>query len=268
MRAIGRRGAHERVSRAILLALLGTATSLALAGAGPAETAGRTGRLELPPAAQEYVDRLASLSPDRGPAAVESLFVLATRAADALTLPDESGGTNTVEVMDDSVAALAARLLPGISILRSSERNGAVPDDSFFLDLSRRRGTRSDVEFFRVRVEAVDDAGWPAWVEQTWDYGGCTRFGSGRIVEEWAAWRSYANRFPGHYAAALAEAVESLQREFLEGDCVCGGREDLLRELRLFVQRFPDDELLPAVRARIAQVESGTAPVRENCRPG
>lgn len=221
-----------------------------------------------PASAQLYADRMRTLSPAPAPVAVESLFVLASRAAAELTNPPESDGLSAVEAMNDSTAALASELLPGLTLILGPDQTGAVPCDSFFLDLSLRRGTPVDIAFFRARIATLDPWGMPLWIEQTWDYGGCTRFGSGAIVDAWATWDAFARRHPGRYATAVQEDRDGCERELLKGDCVCGRREDLLLELHEFVRRFPKRPLAPKVLARIRAVERSAEPVREHCRPG
>jgi hypothetical protein len=208
---------------------------------------------------------MATLPPAPKPVAVESLFTLALAAAKELTLPPDPNehGLSPVEAMDDSAAEHAQRILPGLIIIRSDEGNGAAPNDSFFLQLAHRRGTPSDTAFFHLR----NTYGTYSWTQMVTDYSGCTRFGSGDLVRAWKGWSGYRRRYPTHYSLTVRETLEEIESELLQGDCVCGGKEDLVRELQLFVDGLPRDTLVSRVRSRMEAVRRGDVRIRYNCEP-
>ena len=259
---IVRRACIVRVSLAAACAVMLCAGRLGGTDAGAA-----TADPALPPRAIAYARRMATLPPAPKPVEVESLFTLAVEAANELSIPSKPQAASPVEAMDDSAADRARQMLPGISIIRSDEGNGAAPIDSFFLQLAHRRGTSADIAFFRLRAATADVQGAPIWVSMVTDYSGCTRFGSGDLVRAWKGWTEYKKGHPARYASTVGETLESIENELLRGDCVCGGKEDLVRELQLFIDGFPNDTLVTQVRTRMEAVRRGAVGIRYNCVP-
>jgi hypothetical protein len=62
------------------------------------------------------------------------------------------------------------------------------PDADYFVTLARAHGDAADRAFFSALKVTYPDSVWPVYVEQQTDAGGCTRFGSGALVEAYRSW--------------------------------------------------------------------------------
>ncbi|MEP7028100.1 MAG: hypothetical protein ABI960_05855 [Candidatus Eisenbacteria bacterium] len=200
-------------------------------------------------------------------APIEVLYKLGMTIADSLSGVRADGGESPIALMDDSTFAGTARLMTGFDLIRG-EVEGALPDPDFFLALARAHGGAADVEAFRA-VQATMGSGYlPVWIQQQTDHSGCTRFGTGSLVDTYAIWRTFSSKYPGRYAERAREELSSLEVALLEDGCACGDRASVVRELRLFLRRFPKGRRAERIRARLRQVESGAARIKENCISG
>jgi hypothetical protein len=52
------------------------------------------------------------------------------------------------------------------------------------------------------------------------------------------------------------------------GTCACGDQGSVLKELREFVERFPQAPVTPRVRIRLETIHSGAGGIRYYCTSG
>ena len=233
------------------------------AGAQPASPVTR-----VPDCVLEYAREFDRVRNAPRPAPIEHLFRLGTAVGDSLTR--DSGSPNdfsTLAAMDDSTFDRASHLVPGFTLLRD-EVEGVLVDPDVFLALAIERGDSADLEFFRALEATMDSSYLPVYVEQVTDYSGCTRFGSGSLVETYTLWRRFMGRHPGRYAERARHEFDGVLETLLTNDCPCTDRASVVRELELFLDRFPGDSGAVRVRERLGRVRSGRESIRENCRPG
>lgn len=234
--------------------------SVVVASAAPAASV-------VPRPVMDYASLLQQVNRSASPAAIESLFTLGMRAADSLQRSMGSAAS-PLELMDDSTLAEVERRMEGFTVLRTEEFSSAGCRPAFFLALAQSHGDSADVAFFHALAATCDSTDRPVYVQQQTDVSGCTRFGSGTLVATFDAWRSFVSRHPGRYADRAHDQMRRLEDELTGSTCPCGDRESVLRELRLFVRRFPDAAITPQVRARLRAVQAGTAGMRYPCIAG
>jgi hypothetical protein len=215
-----------------------------------------------------YAHALARLRAENGRSSIESFYALGRAVADTLVVrrEDDPRGNDWLETFDDSTLAKVASLMEGFALNRNEDFIDAHAEPAFFLALAQAKGDVADVDYFRA-LGATYSAGLPSYVETTGMFG-CTRYGDSTLVRDYASWERFRARHPRRYAGWVREAADDAERELTVGDCSCGTREDLLRELRYFAKRFPSARVTPRVRARLEGIESGRMRVREHCTGG
>jgi hypothetical protein len=226
-------------------------------------TAGAQSGTTIPRVAFEYARLLERIEHSARPAPIESLYELGFAVGDSLLSPGPVG--EPITTMDDSTFARTGRLVRGFDLLRD-EVEGVLPDFDFFSDLASRRGDSVDVAFFRGMKATMGKRVMPVYVQQQTDYSGCTRFGSGALVADYDRWQGFPTS--GRFARRAHETLGDVASALLEGECACGDRSSVVKELRLFLERHPRGFMSDRVRARLRDVESGKAKIREHCTPG
>jgi hypothetical protein len=195
----------------------------------------------------------------RDPAvSVETLYGLARVIGDSLLIGYD------MESMDSTAFDSLSARLPGMSLERDVVIR-AEPDIPAFQGLARARGDSADVEFFATMFAIEDSSSWPHYVERQTDESGCTRFGSGLLVDGYAGWRNYLDRHPGRYTQWAQEEAGVIVTELAGSTCACGDRASALRELELFLKRFPRGDDSDLVRARWNELRAGRGELREHC---
>ena len=211
---------------------------------------------DAPPGAYAYADLFERVRTSARPAPIESLLVFGLAVGDSLPPLDQ---------MDDSTLARTASLMQGFELLHDGVYEGLAPNFAFFDSLAREKGDDADVAIFRTIRATMNDGYMPSYVQQQTDYSGCTRFGSGALVEAYGLWKSFLERYPGRYVARSTMDFEDVRDELLSGDCACDDRASVVRELDLFLKRYPRGVFPGLVRARREEVRSGKAKIREHC---
>jgi len=215
---------------------------------------------EVPRGAIVYADRLEDIRHSSKPAPIESLYELGMAVADTLAL--------SVASMDESTLERTRRLLAGFEVVPDGVYEGAIPDPAFFAGLAREHGDAADTAFFRSVSATTVSGVLPIYVEQQTDYSGCTRFGTGSLVETYGTWRTFRRNHPHRYVERASRELEAVTDELLTADCACGDRASVAGELRAFLSRYAGDAAGKRVRARLKEIESGKGKVRERCVSG
>lgn len=241
-----------------------------LATAGSADVV-RAGALSspttIPRPVMEYADLLEQVNHSTSPAAIEPLYTLGMHAAESL-LRANGAPASPLELMNDSTLAEVQRRMEGFTILHEEEFTIASCRPAFFLALAQSHGGGADIAFFRALTATRDSSDRPIYVQQQTDEAGCTRFGSGILITAYNVWNSFVSAHPDRYADWVRDEMDQLAEELTGSTCACEDRESVLRELRLFLRRFPGSALAPRVRARLQEVQAGTAGMRYQCVAG
>ena len=237
---------------------------LMLAGAALAAGAGtgvERSSARIPRAVHDYAAALERLPRAQGTAVVESLYTLGMQAADRLVL--------VLEDLDDTTFARVQSTMRGFALFRDETLgDGALPDASFFTALARARGLNADTAFFHAMTATHPYGTFPIYVRQQTDYSGCTDYGSGRLVATYGLWQAFIARYPGRYATWATEELENVEEELTIGNCACGDRASVLKEMEAFVQRFPHATIAPRVRERASVIRAKADSIRYQCVSG
>jgi hypothetical protein len=172
-----------------------------------------------------------------------------------------------LESLPDAEFERLARDLPGV-VLNRDETIFVEPDPHFFVKLATARGDAADRSFFAALRTTYPTPGWPAYLEQQTDYSGCTRFGTGTLVDAYAVWSEFRRRFPGRYVSAAAAEADRVDKELTESTCACGDRASVQREIDLLLRRFPAAPLPTRLLERLQALRSGRSGIRVRCQSG
>lgn len=218
--------------------------------------AGRVHADAIPRVCYDYASALARCQAKRGAVPVESVYVMGLRASDALTLPARGGQSSLLENLSDSTLARLTPMMRGFTIV-TEPGTGVIPNPHFFLKLARDRGDAADTLFFTCLERSEGPGGFVTWCERITDESGVPRFGDGVMTTCWGAWERFRRRFPGRYAETVVQEQDPIEQTLLTDGSSCGGRDTVVRELRLFLARYPRARIAKDVRDRLQEVIHG-----------
>lgn len=233
----------------------GTILAIVVAGIVSAEPSGYRA------AAQEYVAALKRLT-SRASDSVEDVYSRGVRLGEALLSPPSA-----LESMPEAEFQALRNELPGL-MLNREEVLIAVPEPSYFLDLAKRYGRPVDRAFFALHSRSRPDGVWPVYIQRQTDYGGCTLFGQGKLVDSYRGWRHFRSEFPRAYARFVAQALADIEEQVTQSTCACGDADSVSRELAEFAGAFPESAVAAAAAARARAVREHRSTIRFNCVSG
>ena len=240
------------------IAIMGVCAAKAPSSAAGVKVEGR----RLPTVVIAYSRAMDSLSSTRGPAAIERLYSLGMQVRDSLLFGE------VLDKMDDSTFVAVQRRMRGFWLEREVFE-AVVPEASFFLALAKSRGGQADTAFFAALLSTYGDGGvLPAYAQQLTDEASCTDFGTGELVKAYGTWNQFSVRYPTQYSRWACEEVEQVRKELVEGTCACKDSVSVIRELRMFLRRFPGSDLSPSVKGHLEEIERGAHAMRYDCQPG
>jgi len=252
-----------------LLLLSGTAAS-----AGP-ETLDRFFPPEPVEAARDY-SRLATASTSRAEG-VLALYRRAVELSEELFAPIHAAHPDRIwprleELLD------AALGLPGLSAgcVAECTEPALVLDVGFFAEKAEATKDGADDAFFELveafygaEVPAADGrvAGWPGFVEQTWDYGGHSVLGSGvhlRLLELVEPLRRSSRPF----AEAVEPMREAVMDDLLSSGCLGLPAAEGVAEISRILEVVPlsDDERQALTERRQELADPAAHDVEVDCR--
>lgn len=221
----------------------------------------------IPLAVLEYADALKALEDRSGNGHdVEHLFILGQVAREALLHSFHFRVPAVLERLTDEEFTSLQTIMKGFVFVRG-EAVMVEPDGEFFLSLARRRGRREDVAFFEMYRDYFERPGWPRFVMQTWDAGGCTRYGTLALTEAYGKVSEYRKRFPSHYARTVADLVGRVRDELLFNTQACGDQVSVVREYEAFLRTYPKVDVAVQVEKRLAGIRNGTVTMRYHEMP-
>jgi len=197
---------------------------------------------------------------------IESLYGLACAIGDSLRMSSPLSAFDLESMSVDAFNALQDQL-PGMTLLRDG-LVGASVDVPAFQFLARARGDSADVDFFATLFAIEDSSSWPNYVQRQTDDSGCMMFGTGRVVAAYAAWKRYLAQHPGRYRAWAKDGAGIVVTELTGAACACEDRASAVRELQLFLDRFPRGDDAEMVRARLKELRDGKGELQEHCHSG
>lgn len=171
-----------------------------------------------------------------------------------------------MEALSDSDYSLLEKKMNGFTVNRD-EILFIKPDLKFFAELSKTRGTPSDIAFFSLMRQIRPENVWAAYIAPQTDYSGCTIYGNGLLTRLYGKAKYFKKSYPKAYVSDINEEIDKILEEFPESGCACGNRESVLREYRLFIKTFPTDKNTQVIRKRLTTIERSKG-FRFNCQSG
>ena len=108
-----------------------------------------------------------------------------------------------------------------------------------------------------LRLHGEQWSAFPTWMEQTWDYGGCSRLGSGRHTALLKAIRAQLQR-KSLFSTLLQAEEKALVQDILEAPELCYAPALALKELKTLTTAFSWSSVqVQALRAQIQRIETG-----------
>lgn len=159
-----------------------------------------------------------------------------------------------LEALSDAEYALLEKKMKGFVVNRE-EILVIVPDLAFFVQLSKKRGTRADAAFFALMREIRPDNVFAAYIEMQTDATGCTIYGNGALTRLYGKALRFKKTYPRAYVEEIDKEINEILSEFTGDPCACGERVAVLREFRLFIRTFPKDENTPEIKKNLATLE-------------
>jgi len=203
----------------------------------------------------------------RGRRDLEAAFQAALNIHQALFAPSQDGKETVLEQLPPAEYQRLQNDLPGILVNRE-EVLFSEPDPDFFVQLAVGHGEEADRRFFAALKATYPESVWPVYVQQQTDYSGCTRFGSGTLVDTYRRWAEYTRSFPGRYAATVQRETDHATGELTQSTCACGDSATVERELQQFVRAFPASPIRQAVNQRLRALQTGQSDIRPRCISG
>ena len=224
---------------------------------------------QLSPSDQAVIDayRAAIRSAENGGREIEAAFSKLISLTQTLTRSRGAQGA-VLEAISAEEFEHLRRDLPGVLINRE-EVVFVKPDPNYFANLARTRGDAADRAFFSTLKATYPEAVWPVYVEQQTDYSGCTRFGSGTLVDTYRAWSEFQRRFPTRYVAVAKEELDEVIAQLTESTCACGNTSSIQDELQRFLKTFQTTSpVRTKVNERLQALRGGRSSIRTNCKSG
>ena len=206
---------------------------------------------------------LDALPPGRG---LEVVFTALTSLSDALTHAPANQPTVLESLSDDEYRQLQ-RDLPG-ALINREETLYVTADPDFFVRRAATQGDSADRQFFGALKATRADGVWPVYVEQQTDYSGCTRFGSGALVDTYRLWSEFRNRFPRRYTTAARAEEAGVTMALTQSTCACGDAASFEQELRRFLEALPTSPINARIRERLKALREGRSDIRPSCNSG
>ena len=197
---------------------------------------------------------------------IEAAFSALIALREALTRARGNQGTVLESISDEEFERLM-RDLPGVVVNRV-EVVIVDPDPEYFAALAIAHGDAADRAFFSALQATYPEAVWPVYLEQQTDYSGCTRFGSGKLVETYLEWSDFQRRFPRRYVAAARREINDVSKQLTESTCACGDVASIQDELERFLGKVKTSPVRTKVSERLQAILARRSDIRTSCTSG
>lgn len=206
-----------------------------------------------PSALDTYLIELAKVEQATAPVSLEPLFAAAEQAQDALMFTEDGDRAWIERLTADEFAALKSELR-GIKLSRGYDIY-AQPDGVFFYTLARAHGRAEDQAFFGLYRRFWNQQDIPRYLGMGKGTTLCVRFGEGILPTLYTRWQAYAKTYPEAYAAFAQQTLKDLEEAVGLGVCACGDARSVTRELKGFLQRFPQTPVADQIRDRLQELK-------------
>lgn len=219
-----------------------------------------------PAAIDDYLDALAQAEQAQQPLSLEPLMTKMEAAQDTLMAIQGMGDQAWMEQLDEAAWKQLQGQLRGFQLSRGYDVY-AQPDAAFLLNLAQAHGLPADREFFSLYRGYWSEELLPQYLSIGRRPTPCVRFGEGVLQQQYAGWSGFAKRHPQSYAAFTRQTLADLEEAVSLGVCTCEGNEqDVSRELRSFLKRFPQTPVAAKIRSRIVELKENPSIRPVYCR--
>jgi hypothetical protein len=215
------------------------------------------------PEVRAYLTHLERLQARDPKETVEATFTAALQLHKALVESTDSDYA-LIERLTEAEFQALEKGVPGVVFGRVVVPR-AEPASSYFLSLAQKYGRPADVAFFRNYIATRPEGLWASYIEMQTDDQGCTLLGKGELVARYSGWLRFRAAYPKAYATTVGRELGEIEESIAEWGCVCGTREEALRELQTFANRFPRSRVIKQVRQRVRELRQPTVPRWLDC---
>jgi hypothetical protein len=180
--------------------------------------------------AGNYLAELKKVEAGKSRRSMEALYNKALELCDELS--------ESLDSVDKVIIARSTAALRGIEIWNDGGYGAGLKYD-FFLELAAGKGKKADKEFFSILMGEQRAGGLNVYTKSLSDLGVCNTIGSGAFVKFYGKWIAFRKKYPKNYAYAAQENAQNIEDALSGAVCVCGGREQALEELEMFMSKFP-----------------------------
>jgi hypothetical protein len=197
---------------------------------------------------------------------IEPAYDALMKVREFLMRPGEDGRTVLESFSSETFSGLE-RELPG-ALLNRDETVFVAADPDFFVQLAVGHGDAADRQFFAALKATYPESVWPVYVDQQTDYSGCTRFGTGTLVDTFRVWSRFRARFPRRYVEAAQREFDGITEALTRSSCACSDAAAIDRELVQFLRAFRGTPTGGVVDERLQALRSGRSDIRLQCKSG
>lgn len=141
---------------------------------------------------------------------------------------------------------------------------------AYWKTLAKQKGTDADRVFFYLMdktypyISSIQQSDtFPQYILPTWDYGGCTKYGTTLITQLYRDWLQFKRKHPNAYQWDTNNRIDALYDAFHTGYmtdqterlpiddipiCSCKGKDAFYREINYFLKTLPNDKIAPNLR--------------------
>ena len=206
-----------------------------------------------PAEVREYATALNELQKESKRQSIEPVYALGMVVSKKLVAAARSGRISVLSSLSPDDFDFVQAKMKGFAVNRE-EVVCALPKATFFVELSKEKGLDVDSAFFNL-LNQTRPVLWSVYIEQLTDFSGCTKHGSGLLVEFYGKWRDFEKQFPSAYTTDVRRTIGDIEKRLIEGSFTCGSPSDIITEMELFIKTYPDSEISEKLTERIKEIK-------------
>ena len=211
----------------------------------------------IPPEVHEYLASFKKLQKQSKRQLIDPLYTLAQLVTGKLLARSIRG--NVLESLSADDFEFLMAQMKGFKINRVEEQFLMLPDDAFFLELSKEKGLEVDIAFFNL-LDLTGYDGINFYYEKNAESEYCIKFGSGLLVDFYGKWRGFEESFPSAYFNDVRNIRANVRTDLIMKK-TCGPPSNIIKELELFIKTYPDSDISGDLERRIKKIQMNKKPV-------
>ena len=96
----------------------------------------------------------------------------------------------------------------------------------------------------------------PIYLKRMTDVSACAQYGKGLLVEVYGKWRKFQERSSSSYGNVARRILSAIEDRLVSPRSSCGSLTDIVQELELFIETYPNSELSSKVKLRIEEIKN------------